>query len=525
MQLSSPAGDVMGPGGGRGLPERIFAATERFLRSPALAWGLVALGVLLRLRQYLFARSLWLDETLLSLNVLERSFGGLLEPLEWNQQAPIGFLLAQKLAVLAFGSGEHALRLVPFLAGIASLLLLRLVARRVLPREAVPIALLLFAVCGPLVNYAAEAKQYSSDVAVALLLLAAALRFREAPATAGSTIGFAALGAVALWFSHPAALVLAGVGLTLGLSALRRRDLKRAARLVLIGTAWAASFALSYFLILRYSLAEQGLAAYWSHAFLPHSPAAGTWLVDRFLSLFRNPAGLPLAGIAVALFVLGCAARLARPGALAIVLSPLWLALAASAFRTYPFEGRFLLFLVPSLLLVVSRGADEALVRTRREAPLLGAALLLLLIVLPVALAARRFARPFTHQEVRQVLEHVRRHWKEGDLVYGYRSSPAFRYYLPRLGFRPKDYRGGATAKGDWEAHAQDLHALRTRGRVWIVFAGVTEVSRNPDVLFFRHTLAGMGAYLDSIEQPEAAAYLYDLSAPPGSARASERQR
>jgi hypothetical protein len=43
----------------------------------------------------------------------------------------------------------------------------------------------------------------------------------------------------------------------------------------------------------------------------------------------------------------------------------------------------------------------------------------------------------------------------------------------------------------------------------------VTEVSRNPDVLFFRHTLAGMGAYLDSIEQPEAAAYLYDLSARP----------
>src|SRR5881392_4485369 len=65
-----------------------------------IAKALIALGIVLRLARYLANRSLWLDEVLLARNILDRSFTGLLAPLDLNQAAPIGFLMLQKLAVV-----------------------------------------------------------------------------------------------------------------------------------------------------------------------------------------------------------------------------------------------------------------------------------------------------------------------------------------------------------------------------------------------------------------------------------------
>ena len=41
--------------------------------SQTLTWVFITLGVLFRLRQYVFNRSLWLDESMLSLNIIRRS--------------------------------------------------------------------------------------------------------------------------------------------------------------------------------------------------------------------------------------------------------------------------------------------------------------------------------------------------------------------------------------------------------------------------------------------------------------------
>src|ERR687888_419926 len=63
-----------------------------------IIWGILATGTLLRLTQYLFNRSLWLDEALLTLNVLRRPWTGLIKPLDYNQGAPVGFLFLEKLS-------------------------------------------------------------------------------------------------------------------------------------------------------------------------------------------------------------------------------------------------------------------------------------------------------------------------------------------------------------------------------------------------------------------------------------------
>src|SRR5262245_26578453 len=96
----------------------------RFLANPARLEQigiviLVALGLALRLRQYLFNRPIWLDEAMLALNVIDRDFGRLLSTrMHSNQSAPPGFLVAARSIVEAFGPYDWALRLLPLAAGI-----------------------------------------------------------------------------------------------------------------------------------------------------------------------------------------------------------------------------------------------------------------------------------------------------------------------------------------------------------------------------------------------------------------------
>ena len=136
---------------------------------------------LLRLWQYGPGASLWADEANLALNIIERPLGRLLGPLDYRQVAPPGWLLLEKAAVTLFGEGEHALRLIPLLGGLATLPLCWHVARRILPPRARarrwPSGSSRPGV--PFIFFAAQVKPYSTDVAMALLLLALALAVRQ----------------------------------------------------------------------------------------------------------------------------------------------------------------------------------------------------------------------------------------------------------------------------------------------------------------------------------------------------------
>ena len=142
----------------------------------------IAVGAGLRLYFYLLNRSLWFDEALLALNLSGRSFAELLQPLDYNQSAPLGFLLLQKTLISLLGNRDYWLRLIPLLAGLSSLPLFYLTARRFLRPAAVQVVLWLFALSPPLIYYSSECKQYSSDVLIALLLIWLAAPISSRPA-------------------------------------------------------------------------------------------------------------------------------------------------------------------------------------------------------------------------------------------------------------------------------------------------------------------------------------------------------
>src|SRR5512146_485715 len=171
---------------------------------------ILALGAGARIVAYAANRSLWTDEAALAASIVPRSFGQLAAPLDFAQVAPIAFLWLEKSVVSLFGAGEWALRLVPFVAGLLSLFLFALVARRVLDDAGALFATTLFAVAAPLIYFAAETKQYSSDMAVALALVLLTLRLRERPLDARRAAALAVAGAVAPFVSQPSLFVLAG---------------------------------------------------------------------------------------------------------------------------------------------------------------------------------------------------------------------------------------------------------------------------------------------------------------------------
>ena len=507
--------DPQGPGAS---PE---ISARRARRVATATWGLVALGAALRLRQYFSGRSLWIDEAMLALNVLGRSFTGLLRPLDHHQYAPLGFLFLEKLATTLFGGSENALRLVPLLAGLAALPAFGAMARRVAASDAASlVALALFALCGPLVYYASETKQYSGDVLIAVLLLGAALPRLDEPPTPREAAGLAAAGAAAIWFSHPAVFVLAGIGVVLLAASVRGGDARALGRVLAMGGAWAASFAASWALMLRHGTADRTIGDYWMSAFAPFPPKSFTelrWYLGHLISVFTDPLGFEAASWGIAVLAFLCGALFAFRGRalrLALLLSPVGFALAASASKSYPFDGRFLHFAVPGLLLVVAEGAEW--IRHSGRDGGLAALVVGLLFLFPVARATERLERPPTHQELRAVLAAVRPRLLPGDLLYGFRSSPSFDYYLPGFGIARARYVSGLKRQDDWAGYARDLGRLRGK-RVWVVFANLSDREAEGAVPFFRYALDALGRPLDVVERPGAAAYLYDLTrvAPP----------
>src|SRR5262245_47290903 len=129
-----------------------MAASRAWWRSPWIVGGLIVAGLAVRAFAYFSNVTPLLDEILLSRHIIEAPVATLAAaPLSLDQVAPRGFLLAERLSVTMFGPNELALRLVPFLCGLATLWLFWRLARRVLTGGAAIIALALVAIGVPFV--------------------------------------------------------------------------------------------------------------------------------------------------------------------------------------------------------------------------------------------------------------------------------------------------------------------------------------------------------------------------------------
>ncbi len=499
----------------------VVADSAPATNSPRVTAALVVLVLLgggLRTAAFLADRCLWIDEAMLALNLVDRTPRQLFDKLDYNQGAPVGFLLAVKASISAFGPSAWALRLGPFLASLAGLVGFALVARRLLSAPAALLAVALFALSPHVVSYAGECKQYASDAALAVGLFAVALGLIEGQGGLWRWLALAVAGAAAVWCSHPAAFVLGGIGTALLALAAHERDRGRLLAAGLTVAAWLVSFAACYFICLKQLDGNKYLTHYWSDHFFALPPKGFgdlVWLADHAIMFFTVPGGfggarVPLGGLATVLAMIGLRefGRERRLVAVALVV-PVALVLFASGMHKYPIGGRLMLFLVPLAVLPVARGAWVVFAALAEKNRLAAFAMIAMLVVAPLWETVAMLRRPPRHEELNPVLEQVRNEYQTGDRVFVYYGArPAFTFYTREHPFPAAAVTFGEEHRDAPAGYRADLAPLR--GRVWVIVSH----RHGDEETVIRAALDCRGTCEREVQRPGAAANLYLLREP-----------
>jgi hypothetical protein len=326
------------------------------LRNPAALVG--GLGALLLFFQWVAARPLWLDEEMIAINLRERSVRQLASPLLLGQSAPYGWLVLQRAVLLALGSSELALRVVPVLFGMATLAAAVWTGRRWM-RPAGAVVLVLFCALGQwIAHYAVEVKHYSADVFFALLLPALAVRAVET----NRFLTWWAVAAIGQWFANAAVFVTPAAALVMGAIVVRRAGAAAAVGALVPGVAWLVLFALNYTLLLQPAQASRFLQNAWAFALPPAGAdltATVHWLIEQLAPSADKPGGssfgVTLWLVATAGWALAAGERRALGLVFALVPVTAWI---LAGLGVVPYFERLILWVVPAVGVGVALLAD-----------------------------------------------------------------------------------------------------------------------------------------------------------------------
>ena len=349
-----------------------------FLRRLTLT--LLAIGVLWRLLRYLLRFPIWDDEAFICLNFLELDYLGLTRELRNCQVAPLLFLWGELTSLRLFGPSELSMRLLPFLAGMASLFLFWRLARLTLPPLARPIAVGFLAVAIWPVSMGAFTKPYALDLFMSLLLLLPAVCWLRQPQQVRWLILLSLATPLALFSSYPVVFVAGAVSLAL-LATAWRQGWKARLLWGLYNGVLLAAF-LGHFAIAGQSqlhspdkgaTTEQGMQDFWAEGFPPSKPLAlAKWLVLAHTGqMMAFPIGSQDGGSALTTLLCLVGAWYfwtSRHRALLILcVAPFGLGLLASVLHRYPYGAscRLSQYLAPAVCLSAGMGAAVLLERLR----------------------------------------------------------------------------------------------------------------------------------------------------------------
>lgn len=524
-------------------PPPLARLTRGLASAPA---ALVALGAAAFIfHQWAGARPFWLDEEMIAINIRDRSMVQLADRLWLGQSAPLGWLVLQRLMLLAAGAGEPALRFVPALFGAGTLAAAFWAGRRWMTAAGAFILTVLVAFGLWISFYPLELKHYSADAFWGLMvpaLAAWALDARAAAALRRRAMIWWAVAALAHWLSNGGLFATPGSALVLAAVIWRRYGSGEAAVFALAGVAWLVSFAVYYALSLGHTHGNPYLRLFWIEDFVPSGAGVGgamQWSWSRLELLAKNPAGtgqwILLWLAALAGFAMG------KPRVLAAMFATLPLtAFALSAAGLVPLRERFALWIVPALYAGIAMLGDAALrlvregMRSRRLVLLLPA-LPMAAIVLVVAsdIVARgledfrKSRSPATNRGLhdREAVRWVLAQRKPGDAILTTRLGwPAVWWYG---GMRPHGDAAAAAAAGFLQAghrepgddcRPQQLRdALLPHTRA-LVHVGFPDMPEGYGALLLRH-LDHLGAITYYREIGDGFVALADLHTPGADAR------
>jgi hypothetical protein len=423
-----------------------------------LAGVLVGFG--LRIQEYDRNLPFWYDESYLLLDVADVPFAGLCGALDYNLVIPAFFLWVERACFLAFGMTEWAMRLPAFVAGLAALLVMVPLARRVVPGPLWWLPVALAALSRHAISHGAEVRPYTVDLLLsALTLWLTAVVLAEPRPRRRATAALLLVAAVGPWFSFPSAFGLAGAVGGLFVSACRDGGRARWTLCAGVAVVTGVSTAALWGVQARH-LYYSGMSDHWGPFGWGGFPDYGrTWSVLLWpltRSVETGNYGTREMGVGLTGLALLGAGVMARktPALAAAVVIPFGAALAASYLGKYPLAHRTTTFLLPALWTAAAVGAAALMNRFPGRR---------LLVVLPLILLGpdlvndgKDAVRP-TPAATREAFGCVRARRADGDVVW-VGNVEVYRTYYGR-----EEYVYGAP-----DAPARVIGAAHT-GRIWVV--------------------------------------------------------
>lgn len=497
---------------GFGLIFFIFVAMNRSIDlKRVFYWVVVAiiiLGIALRLLMYVQNRSLFIDEACLSSQIVDRTYAGLFDNFEF-QYAPPLFAVGLKAMTDLFGSHEYALRLIPLIASIIGLLLFYRLCKIYLKEGDCIFPLFLFSFGMPMLQYASEVKQYSTDVLVTLLLLLLAIRWRIEDFNSKRAILLALLGSVLVWFSMPSVFVLFGFGMYYLIEVFKKRNWSKLGFIALPVLTWLFSFAVYYFTIIRKDIGLDNLEDYHARFFLPLLPSDLHDLErikEILLTFFRTSIGSTVIAIGLGILSLfmGLFHFIKKDSRKIILFTfPILAAMLASGLKLYSLIPRLTLFFVPILILLMAIGIAQIL----KKSP----SVLKWLMMIPIVVVLFNqkgypyFYQRFEIEELRPVLYYVDTKLEEKDAAFlHFQAKNAYTFYSQEYKNAEELVIPGIII-GKWDDLPETMK-IPEGDRLWLIFSHVSE----EEMLLYSEHMQGRGYIkIDDFRQKGAAAILF----------------
>ncbi len=223
-----------------------------------------------------------------------------------------GWLALHRLAIITFGTGELAVRLVALGFGLGTLVVAVWAGRRWLRPPAAGLFVLLCAIGPWLSHFPLEAKHYSADTFWALLLPMLAVWVVEASQPREliqrSRVWWSC-AAVAHWFSNGGLLVAPAGAVVLLVGTWQHLRWRALVEVTAGGLVLVASFALHFMLSIRHTLANDYLQAFWSSGMLPSGlgiVGSLEWFAGQVRPLASDPIGTEKWTLFWATALIGC---------------------------------------------------------------------------------------------------------------------------------------------------------------------------------------------------------------------------
>jgi hypothetical protein len=485
-----------------------------------LFYIVILIGISLSLYQFFFNRSLWIDEAALALNIINRDFGGLLNPLDYKQVAPIGFLYIEKLMTIIVGKNEFALRLFPLFSHFASIILLYIVTMRLSKNRTISLlAVALFSIDFILIRYATEVKQYSSDVLISLIIVYStiSLSFRDRR----SIVIYSLVGAISIWFSNASIVILAVSALYISYTNIYRdREYKIGVAFVI----WGLSFIIYYYLFILDHPSSQFMKSYWKAAFLPTDPLSHNFYhflyikIESILRYILRISGYWVIPWSITILGIVLLVKSRKIKIVYFAIMPIVIHLFLSSQKLYPFETRLLLYTSPLLIIFYAKTLYYIYYHLLKKIKIPIYVLLIPLIIMIYNIYNKKnFGGEI--EDIKHGISYIDRNSGRDEDIYIYNmAQDAFKFYIDSKQFMLKNnIIFGSIHRNHNEMYDRELLALS--GKPWLLFSHVYRAeeryminllrSRGAKILESHHYAGGGLYHMDTTNMDRELYYPY----------------